>query len=427
MPVIGVLADDLTGAMAAAAILRQRGIPTTVQWEEITAESADAVVVNMATRELHAPRFLRKRRTGPRSSARRFAEELRQLGCRRVSLRVDSMLHGHAADELDGILDIYADVEPVVYAVPAWPAAKRITQRDRQIWFNADGSDGEADLRQSLIGGRRLATIDAPKIAAELDATIAWLDEQIAAGTRSFIGSAATDEHLRQHALIASALEDKGFAIVTASSGAWLRHFPITEPRRAEFTLLGLVSSSPITRNQLEHLVEMRPATVVLSAAEAIDRCLGQDDELRNLFARAEVIAVCDFDDVRDIHDGLSAAEQTADALRAILEAARRVGVVCRGIVASGGYTVWKICEELAESRTIEPVRMVTPLCALGRISGGSWSGLTIVSKGGWTGDEETLVELVDHLQLHHLDAYRDETGGLAAIPADTGELIRDP
>jgi uncharacterized protein YgbK (DUF1537 family) len=417
MPLIGVLADDLTGAMAAAAVLRQRGISTVVQWDAITAEHAEAVVVNMATRESVGPSIFRRGPSAPERVARERATDLLNLGCRRLELRVDSMLRGHASAELRGIIAAVGDRNRAIYAVPAWPEAGRLTMDHRQVWFNADGTDGEADLKRALFPRKKCKVIDPPVGDGGVATTAREVLGHLEEGVRRFIGVAHNPDHLRLHAKVIATLEAQ-VDFVTVSSGAWLRYHPAFAHNAEErtFALVALVSSTSTNRLQLARLLEKSPATVVLSAEDALAWALLPASDLLARLDDVDSLVIHDHDDTRDSDTGLSAAEKASEAICALLEASRLVGHSCRGVIASGGFTAWKIAQRLADSHTLEPISIVAPLCALARISGGSWNGLSLITKGGWTGDPDTLITLIDSLRDHHLTAFRDETGDFPTL-----------
>ena len=119
MSAIGVLADDLTGALGSAARLRAGGLEPVVVWrpEDLPREFRPrAAVVDMRTRDSPA---------GPRATAAAWAERLRKMDCTRFEQRIDSTLRGTHAEELAGLLDGADLRDAVVVAVPAWPDAGR--------------------------------------------------------------------------------------------------------------------------------------------------------------------------------------------------------------------------------------------------------------------------------------------------------------
>src|SRR2546430_45276 len=96
LPEIGILADDLAGAVASAERLRQRGLRAVVQWGAEDLLAAEAIVVNLGTREIAKKRSNFGRGEEPDHIARDAAKSLFELGCRRFELRVDSTFRGHA-------------------------------------------------------------------------------------------------------------------------------------------------------------------------------------------------------------------------------------------------------------------------------------------------------------------------------------------
>jgi uncharacterized protein YgbK (DUF1537 family) len=102
-----------------------------------------------------------------------------------------------------------------------------------------------------------------------------------------------------------------------------------------------------------------------------------------------------------DTHRDPRHANDAAAAVAALLAGAQERGLRCHGIVASGGHLASVLVDVLGAQR-LSVSGEVAPLCAHGMIAGGPWSGLTIVTKGGLVGDDDTLSALVDYLWKEH-------------------------
>ena len=75
-------------------------------------------------------------------------------------------------------------------------------------------------------------------------------------------------------------------------------------------------------------------------------------------------------------------APRAAATARACLELADRNGRHCRGVVVSGGATASHLMDALGAEH-LWASGEVAPLCQMGTLLGGRWSGLRIITKGG--------------------------------------------
>jgi uncharacterized protein YgbK (DUF1537 family) len=215
---IGVLADDLTGALGSAARLKAGGLDPVVVWRpEDLREPPRAAVIDMRTRD--AP-------LGPRATAARWAERLRELGCERFEQRIDSTLRGAPAEELAGLLEGAGLRDAVVVAVPAFPSAGRVC---------AGGIQAGVDVAERLFGGAEVVRPEGLRDRIEAGATRLVVD-----------GESERD-------LLATAEAVDGLDVVTASSGGWLKYHPRA---RGEFVLVVVGSNSALNHRQLERLRE---------------------------------------------------------------------------------------------------------------------------------------------------------------------------
>jgi uncharacterized protein YgbK (DUF1537 family) len=367
-PQIGVLADDLTGALGSAARLCERGLDPLVVWKPEDLPDAfrpRGVVVDMRTRD--AP-------GGPRATAARWAERLAELGCQRFEQRIDSTLRGAPAEELAGLLEGAALGDAVVVAVPAFPDAGRTCEGGRQ---RAAGTRREVDVAPAVFGDAR-AEVVAPDVLA---------DRVRAGGSRRFVVDGASDDDLRATAGAVAALEDDGLALVTASPGAWLRHHPRAAAPGAAFTLVVLGSNTALNHRQLAALRDAREVVVAGT---------GDPDWAAVGGATVVVETIADSrpdDERRDPR----LADEAADAAAALLGRAHERGLRCRGVVASGGHMASRLVDALGADR-LGVAGEVAPLCPRGTVHGGPWSGMPVVTKGGLVGEDGTLDALVENL-----------------------------
>lgn len=382
---VGVLADDLTGALASAAVLREAGLRPVVQWrQQAPPVGATALVVDMRTRDYGSD---------PGRRAESWAAHLRSLRCRRIELRVDSTLRGSPAAELAGALAGAALDDPWVLAVPAFPAAGRtvvdgllqapdldppvLDRRVAPLLFADAGSAG-------LIG---TATVDAGAAAV--------LDAMRTAGTRRFIADASSDVHLRTLAEAADRLAAQdGCDLLTVSPGAWLRYHRPVQP-----TPYVLVVLSSNTTTNVEQLAELRRshATTVLHAWALLGGQASPDWEAVRTGGHVLVVETVS----RPAGDAAEAWLLSTLAARAagyLVDDGAHQNMVCAGIVVGGGQTGSALMDVLGAGHLLADGE-VAPLCPRATVGDGDWAGLPIITKGGLVGDRGTLTALVDTLR----------------------------
>jgi uncharacterized protein YgbK (DUF1537 family) len=361
MTAIGVLADDLTGALGSAARLRAGGLEPVLVWRPEDLPDGfrpRGVVVDMRTRD--AP-------GGPRATAAAWAARLRELGCERFEQRIDSTLRGAPAEELRGLLEGAGLEDAVVIAVPAWPDAGRVCRGGVQR-----GARREVDVAQVLF--------EAPAPAVRPDQVAA----SVRAGARRLVVDGESDADLEAAARAVDALAD---AVVTASPGGWLRYHPLAEQAGATFALIVLGSNTGLNHRQLAAL--RRRADVVMASDDVWTALAGGD--------RTVVVETIDRSDPDDVRRDPAVADHAADVAAALLGEAHERGLRCRGLVASGGHMASRLVDALGAQR-LAVEREVEPLCPRGTVAGGAWSGLPVITKGGLVGSDETLCTLVDDL-----------------------------
>ena len=262
---IGVLADDLAGALASAARLRENGLRTTVLWSEIDVPAtADAVVVDMRTRD---------RDGAPAHEARRWAAYLRAIGCRRFELRTDSTLRGSPAAELRG------DAERSRPRRRGGPGGSGLSRRrarhDRRI--------AAACTDPAMVAGfpwrtgcseprscRRSTSTASSRVVTRFTRPSASLRS---GGVRCFVADATDDRHLSALAEAAGLVELDGDELVTVSPGAWLKYHPTLAIRRHRFVLVVVSSATDQNRRQLERVVATMPCRGGRSCACSLRPC----------------------------------------------------------------------------------------------------------------------------------------------------------
>jgi len=158
---VGLVADDLTGACDSAAPFLAGGRVLVAIWPALVPQAAACLAISTETRDA-TPEEARTR-------ARQAVHLLLTAGAQRIFRKVDSRLRGQVREELAGALDAWPGR---CLLAPALPAEGRLTVGGRQLM-----EDGEAiDIATILNGLDRVDIRD-----ASTDAELAAVAAEVAA------------------------------------------------------------------------------------------------------------------------------------------------------------------------------------------------------------------------------------------------------
>jgi len=419
VPVIqfGVLADDLTGALASAARLREAGLRPVVTWRpQLPTATATALVADMRTRDYGSD---------PCERARTWARHLVALGCARVELRIDSTLRGEPAAELRGVLAALGGppdpggppgpgrphaggglaapggADLTVLAVPAFPSAGRVVRDGLLEVAGQDIPAARCDIARQVFGGYRAqaARIGLEVIGAGAGAVAARIREQAGAGRRFLVADATCEEHLQAVAEAAGLIEEEArLRLVTVSPGAWLRYRRPEAPQQ-RFTLVVLSSKTAANEAQLRTLTRTHRC-LVLSARDVLAGRRQLDIPAWPAVVVVETLSEA----ASDPAEAWVLSVLASRAASHVLDEATAAGAACQGAVVGGGQTASALMDALGAG-WLEAAGELAPLCPLSRVRGGPYAGLPVVTKGGLVGSGRTLAALVTALR-------GGETGG---------------
>lgn len=360
VPVIRLIADDLTGALDSAAQFATAAAPLTVTWSAANATTTGSLLVDTGNRERVAD--VARQRFEP------FIDTLAPAAGTLSFLKLDSLLRGHAGAEIAACARRWPG-RPIIVA-PAMPGQGRVTRGGRQFVVGGGtervGEDIGATLARNAIGYECRAA------GAAIPAGISLWD-------------AETDDELRQIVSAADRLEghplwcgSAGLAAALATSSCQIaprRQPPIAAP------MLGIFGSDhPVQRRQLDEVD--RHVIAVTDAAAATSRAVRARLE-------AENVALLTF--------GLPSPIERHDARRQIDAITRKLlGGLTRPatLVVSGGETLRSVCEALAADSLVVDGE-IEPGVPCSRLSGGMWDGVRVVSKSGAFGRPDFLVALI--------------------------------
>lgn len=441
MPLIGSVADDLTGGTTTAVLLARSKARTAVFFNENAAATADradgldAIVISSNSRPL--PRYLAYKAVTNATRA------LKSMGVRYFQKRIDTTLRGDIGVEIDAMLD-QMDDGVIAVVVPAMPQSRRILVGGYSV------IDGVALVNTPVAQDVRTPVLEnyIPRLLARqssrpvgfipLDVVLdgaqsisEGLRDQQNLGKKIIVVDAITLEDVEA---IAQACVDLELDVLSVDPGpftAKLAHrrgliqeespnIPSERPDEYRKTvLIAAGSATPVTKRQMEVLTQdprhqriaIDPLPMVDGGNASMDECfkainkavsLIQSDEQPRaiLFETAlhgELLDLDEEDAKRSYPSGESADRINAALGFIISEVMNQVGRdAVAGLYTTGGDTMVSVCQALGVE-CLEVLDYVIPQADVGRLVG-NYAGLPVVGKGGLTGADQTACEIVSRL-----------------------------
>ncbi len=436
-----VIADDVTGANASAALLLAAGLRAFTALDSVAAEQAlsqlgvEALAVSTGSRNL-APAQAAER-------VRLLAEQLVRAHSVRLNKRIDSTLRGNLGAELDAVLEVFQRRvcrQACAVVVAAHPRGGRICLGGYLLVNGLAVSETEAardpywPVRQSEVlkvlaqqSRRSMAHVPLGAVLGGRESLLRALT-RAASAAEIVLVDAVTDHHLET---IADALDASPIPYLLADPGpafaAWIARgvrgskpsggYPgpapphIVKPADTVPPLVIAGSSSLKTIEQVRLLLTSRRAAVVLVDPDKIGRnegpgtINGAAEELAHHCSRAQadaleaIVLATAAPPAAPCQAGAELGAATARALACV---AARALAGCKsappGLVVTGGDVALAVCEALG-GRGIEPLGEIEPLIVAGRLRGGPYSGLALCTKGGLVGSPGALEACVDWLR----------------------------
>lgn len=393
---LGIIADDLTGAMDTGVQFAKSGLETVVMLAEGEPPPAEMVVVSTDSRDIP-----------PRDAYWRVRRAARLLADRAIYKKIDSTLRGNLGPELDGVMDELGLTHALV--APAFPANGRTTMggyhlvhgvplsassfANDPLWPASESHLPTLLARQTArsVGHLPLATIE-EGIEAVLEALSAQSAAVVAA-------DATTADHLHTLAVAVARLEGWLPCGSAGLAGQWPRALgverPAAELRWTAETAPALVvagSRNSATAEQLRraaaegHLALLCPSGDGSDSAEVVARAA---EEL----ARQRSVAITTtFSTYREGETSTTAAALAAMA--AELLARYRVA----GLFLTGGDIARAVALRLG-ARALRALGEVQPGVPAGELVGGPHHGLRVVTKAGGFGDDRAIIDAVAFLK----------------------------
>lgn len=441
MPLIGAVADDLTGATTTGVLLARSKARTAVFFNEEAAEKAegidelDAILISSNSRPLPANEAYDKVKSATIA--------LKRMGVEYFSKRIDTTLRGGVGVEIDAMLDLMKE-GTVAVVVPAMPQSRRIlvggySVIDGVALINTPvAQDVRTPVKENyiprLLEGqtrRKVGLVTLDKVLAGEEVIEEALAEQKKAGCEVIVVDGITLEDVEN---IAKACISLRWDVVAVDPGpftsklAFYRelisaeepNIPPQADEAGKTVLIAAGSATPVTKKQMEILcqdprhvrVSVEPLPLIEGGDVALDEVfkainkaaelLESDNQPRAiLFETAlhgELLNLDEEDNKRHYAGGMSANRINAGLGMIISQLLEKVGKEkVAGLYTTGGDTMVNVCYQLGVE-CIEVMDYVIPQTDVGRLVGSKYSGLPVVGKGGLTGNDNTACDIVSRL-----------------------------
>jgi uncharacterized protein YgbK (DUF1537 family) len=408
-----ILADDLTGANAVAALLKREGLPSHTHLLALLPHrlaprlfphsaapaslgEAGAHVLDLDTRELSGE-----------AAAARLAVACGWLGGAApdlVGLRIDSTLRGPIPASIDALL---ADPRRLALVVPAFPASGRTTRGGIHYVYGVPLAETQvahdphcpvtASHVGEWLGGRMMAAsamLDLSDVRRGPSAIAARLGQCVATGTRAVFCDAETDHDIEQIAHAALALQSgHAVTILPVDPGPFTATLVrlIKQPRRPSPLVFGIIGSVMDTSRQQMDFVEANGlAFTVRYDGQSVAELLAAFEQAplaaKALLLRTDTAAL-DADGTQRLYETL------APLFGQVVEQFPSL----RGFLLSGGETAGRLLAGFGV-RSLRMLGEVMPLIALTRIVDGRLGGRYLVTKGGTVGTLTAIGEALGRL-----------------------------
>lgn len=441
MPIIGSVADDLTGATTTGVLLARSKARTAVFFNVEAATKAegvdelDAIIISSNSRPLPANEAYDK--------VKEATIALKSMGVKYFQKRIDTTCRGGIGVEIDAMLD-QLDQDTVAIVVPAMPQSRRIlvggySVIDGVALINTPvAQDVRTPVKENyiprLLGGqtrRKVGLVTLDKVLAGDEVIKEALKEEREKGCEVIVVDAITLEDVEN---IAQACISLSWDVVSVDPGSFTSklayhrsligveeaNIPPEADEAGKTVLIAAGSATPVTKKQMEILcrdqrhvrISVEPIPLIEGGEKAVaevEKVVAKATKLLSaetrpraiLFETAlhgELLNLDEEDSKRHYAGGMSANRINAGLGRIISRVLENVGKEkIAGLYTTGGETMVNVCYQLGVE-CLEVLDYVIPQTDIGRLIGSVYSGLPVVGKGGLTGNDNTACDIVTRL-----------------------------
>lgn len=409
-----VIADDLTGSNATCSLFKKIGLRAASILKLQGDINYDVDVISYST----ASRGLDKE-----EAYKKVSEAIKILKNKNVLVynkRIDSTLRGNIGTEINAMLDNLED-DRIAVVVPAYPDSGRIVVNKTMLvngvlLENSDaGKDPKTPIKTSCVESlvqkdiKYSSTYFTLSDIAQPIEEIAKKIQEAIKKSRVLIFDAVNNEDIIK---ISKAIIHSDINIITVDPGPFTLYYSkeLQKKNHLEKKILMVIGSvTTTTKKQVEYILQEEDIFLVKmrvedffeeeSCSKEIERVISfikKGIESYDLFlVTTSPIGDEKKADLQKLAEKLNAtveeiskiiANTLTETIVKILKETQKF----EGIYSSGGDITIALLEKL-KAIGVEIHEEVIPLAAYGRIIGGDFPNLKLVSKGGMVGDEKTI------------------------------------
>lgn len=441
MPIIGSIADDLTGGTTTGVLLARSKIRAGVLFSAAALSSVEGI------REMDAVIVSSNSRPLPAAEASHIITEatiaLKDIGVKYFQKRIDTTLRGGVGIEIDAMLDQLGD-DTVAVVVPSMPESRRILVGGYSI---IDGvalirtpaaNDVRTPVHENYIprliqnqSSRKVGFVALDKVLAGSSAIEEQLKKEREAGCQIIVVDAITLEDVSE---IAKACIDLDWDVLSVDPGPFTAKLafyrgiiqeeepnipPLVEENN-KTVIVAAGSATPVTKKQMSVLchedrhvrISLDQIALINGGEEAVNEMLRAVNLAANLIEReipprailfetalhGSLLNLDEEDDKRNYKHG-TCAENINYGLGIIVQhLLEKVGRdKIAGLYCTGGDTMVSVCKCL-DAEGIEALDYLIAQTDIGRLIGSPYDGLPIIGKGGLTGNDHIACDIVTRL-----------------------------
>lgn len=411
MPKIAVIADDLTGANDTGVQFSKFGLASVVFIDALLqpdiAEKADVIVLDTDSRAISA------QEASLRVTA--ACRKLLEQNIKYVYKKIDSTLRGNLSSEIAAACAVLKPDLTII--APAFPKLGRVTEGGSQLLNGVPVSqteiahDPQTPVTEAYLpkllqrgDGKKIGVVPLHTVREGKEAITGQIKELLAKGEDWIVVDAASEENLF-HIVQASLAFEKVLWVGSAGLAeqiplvlGWDINAKEAAPPRIGQSVKPVVmagSASAVTHTQVERYIESCGAFQIIvdpdaALADASAEAGGKAAAALPELGKGLVISCS-----RNRRSELAAK---ALSLTLGLITAKLVEAGADGLFLTGGETAVSACRALGAAG-MEILSEVEPGIPLGRIVGGSYHGLPVVTKAGAFGNADVIVKAVDVLK----------------------------
>lgn len=409
-----VIADDLTGSNATCSLFKKIGLRAASILKLQGDINYDVDVISYST----ASRGLDKE-----EAYKKVSEAIKILKNKDVLVynkRIDSTLRGNIGTEINAMLDNLED-DRIAVVIPSYPDSGRIVVNKTMLvngvlLENSDaGKDPKTPIKTSCVESlvqkdiKYSSTYFTLSDIAQPIEEIAKKIQEAIKKSRVLIFDAVNNEDIIK---ISKAVIHSNINIVTVDPGPFTLYYSkeLQKKNHLEKKILMVIGSvTATTKKQIEYILQEEDIFLVKMKVEDFfekETCLKEIERVISFIKKGIVsydlflVTTSPIGDEKkaDLQKLAENLNTTVEEISKIIANTLTETVVkilketekFEGVYSSGGDITIALLEKL-KAIGVEIREEVIPLAAYGRIIGGDFPNLKLVSKGGMVGDEKTI------------------------------------